>query len=346
MLPSKFLKYLYVLNESPNTIKAAAFALTYYYRYLEEKQLSVDQVVGDMGFHDQTDHFTGFLRWLLEGHHTERGSGAKNKTCNKHLRVVFQLYQFAHANDMISAGLKAITTGTADYYDMYGVKKAAYGNHFKGFLKEEDPLLVDISYEQVKTLVHACNNNRDRLLISIMAETGFRIGEVLGLFYTKDVNLETRTISVNYREGNENMARAKNAEHRSALLSQETFLLLTTYISENYELLKNTEYLFVKIQGKNKGTPMNADNVYSLFKRLEKKTGIRSYPHQLRHYFANERRKANWDLNDIRFSLGHKKIETTIKYLGADNERLTQIADQYFEENEELFMLEDILNAD
>ena len=34
-----------------------------------------------------------------------------------------------------------------------------------------------------------------------------------------------------------------------------------------------------------------------------------------RHYFAEERRKEGWDLNDIRFALGHKKVETTIKYL-------------------------------
>ena len=32
-------------------------------------------------------------------------------------------------------------------------------------------------------------------------------------------------------------------------------------------------------------------------------------------YFAEERRKEGWDLNDIRFALGHKKVETTIKYL-------------------------------
>ncbi len=63
----------------------------------------------------------------------------------------------------------------------------------------------------------------------------------------------------------------------------------------------NSEYLFTKLTGKNKGEPLDADSVYSMLKRLSKKTDINSHPHQLRHYFAEERRKEGWDLNDIRY---------------------------------------------
>ena len=80
--------------------------------------------------------------------------------------------------------------------------------------------------------------------------------------------------------------------------------------SDNRKSLMNSEYLFTKLTGKNKGEPLDADSVYSMLKRLSKKTDINSHPHQLRHYFAEERRKEGWDLNDIRFALGHKKVET------------------------------------
>ena len=73
--------------------------------------------------------------------------------------------------------------------------------------------------------------------------------------------------------------------------------------------------------------------------RLSKKTDINSHPHQLRHYFAEERRKEGWDLNDIRFALGHKKVETTIKYLGENNERLVEATDQYYSNNENLYQI-------
>ena len=76
---------------------------------------------------------------------------------------------------------------------------------------------------------------------------------------------------------------------------------------------------------------------------VSKKTDINSHPHQLRHYFAEERRKEGWDLNDIRFALGHKKVETTIKYLGENNERLVEATDQYYSNNENLYQIADFL---
>ena len=113
----------------------------------------------------------------------------------------------------------------------------------------------------------------------------------------------------------------------------------------------NSEYLFTKLTGKNKGELLDADSVYSMLKRLSKKTDINSHPHQLRHYFAEERRKEEkkkrrkegWDLNDIRFALGHKKVETTIKYLGENNERLIEATDQYYSNNEDLYQIADFL---
>ena len=105
----------------------------------------------------------------------------------------------------------------------------------------------------------------------------------------------------------------------------------------------NSEYLFTKLTGKNKGEPLDADSVYSMLKRLSKKTDINSHPHQLRHYFAEERRKEGWDLNDLRFALGHKKVETTIKYLGENNERLIEATDQYYSNNEDLYQIADFL---
>ena len=59
--------------------------------------------------------------------------------------------------------------------------------------------------------------------------------------------------------------------------------------------------------------------------------------------FAEERRKEGWDLNDIRFALGHKKVETTIKYLGENNERLIDATDQYYSNNEDLYQIADFL---
>ena len=59
-----------------------------------------------------------------------------------------------------------------------------------------------------------------------------------------------------------------------ALLSNTTFEFLVKYISDNRKSLMNSEYLFTKLTGKNKGEPL--DSVYSMLKRLSKKTDINS----------------------------------------------------------------------
>lgn len=114
-----------------------------------------------------------------------------------------------------------------------GVNHQNAVNSFKGFFKEEEPNLEEITSEEIQELINACTNDRDRLLIAMMAETGLRLGEILGIHYTEDIDFERRTVWVRYRESNTNLARAKNAEYRMALLSNTTFEFLVKYISDN-----------------------------------------------------------------------------------------------------------------
>ena len=44
ILPSKYLKHLDQINASPNTVKSAAFALSYYYNYLQEQTIGLDEI--------------------------------------------------------------------------------------------------------------------------------------------------------------------------------------------------------------------------------------------------------------------------------------------------------------
>ena len=224
-----------------------------------------------------------------------------------------------------------------------GLRRVLNRKSFRGYLKEKGHQGKTIEQDKIVGLLQECANSRDQVLLLLLAETGFRIGELLGVRYAEDIDYEKHILYVNFREDNENRARAKNAEYRMALLSNTTFEFLVKYISDNRKSLMNSEYLFTKLTGKNKGEPLDADSVYSMLKRLSKKTDINSHPHQLRHYFAEERRKEGWDLNDIRFALGHKKVETTIKYLGENNERLIEATDQYYSNNEDLYQIADFL---
>lgn len=269
ILPSKYLKHLDQINASPNTVKSAAFALSYYYNYLQEQTIGLDEITL-LSYSEQNKHFIDFLYWVKSGKHTEHNTQTSNKTCNMYLGAVFRYYQFLELEDVLPM-LKVLRVKKVSYFDSMGVNHQNAVNSFKGFFKEEEPNLEEITSEEIQELINACSNDRDRLLIAMMAETGLRLGEILGIHYTEDIDFERRTVRVRYRESNTNLARAKNAEYRMALLSNTTFEFLVKYISDNRKSLMNSEYLFTKLTGKNKGEPLDADSVYSMLKRLSKK---------------------------------------------------------------------------
>ena len=93
ILPSKYLKHLDQINASPNTVKSAAFALSYYYNFLQEQTIGLDEVTL-LTYSEQNKHFIDFLYWVKGGKHTEHNTQTSNKTCNMYLGAVFRYYQF------------------------------------------------------------------------------------------------------------------------------------------------------------------------------------------------------------------------------------------------------------
>lgn len=143
--------------------------------------------------------------------------------------------------------------------------------------------------------------------------------------------------------GNENNARAKNAEFRRAKISDATFDILTFYIEEYKELILKQEYLFINVSGDYAGKPFKVSGVYAMLRRLEEKTGIKASPHMLRHYFANERRKDGWKLELNSQALGHRNIETTMKYLNITDEELIQVSDEFYSKHQAMYGIQDLL---
>lgn len=101
------------------------------------------------------------------------------------------------------------------------------------------------------------------------------------------------------------------------------------YIEDYKELIIGQEYLFINVSGDYVGKPFKGSGVYAMLRRLERKTGIKASPHMLRHYFANARRKDGWKLEMISQALGHRNIETTMKYLNITEDELIEVSDAF-----------------
>ena len=80
-----------------------------------------------------------------------------------------------------------------------------------------------------------------------------------------------------------------------------------------------------------------------MLRRLEEKTGIKATPHMLRHYFANERRKAGWELVIISAALGHRSIVTTMNYLNMTEQEMVEVSDAYYSKHQAIYGIQNLL---
>ena len=111
-------------------------------------------------------------------------------------------------------------------------------------------------------------------------------------------------------------------------------------------MLQYQEYLFINIRGDSAGKPMRADSVYDMFKRMEKKTGIKITPHMLRRYFGNTRWEAGWQLELIINAYGHKHLDTTVRYLDIIDSKLKDASRKFYSRYGSIYGAEHLLGGE
>ena len=179
-LPSKYLMHKIKCKRSPNTVKRTAFSICYYMKYMAEKEMELTEVY-QLDYEKQTEHFVEFLYWLKAGNHTEQTAGEKKcpneGTCNAYLKDVFRFYLFIEAEYEQYGSLKTLSYNQIIAVNQVGVKKILRNHSFKAYLKEEEHRGRTAKENQIITILQACTNRRDQLLLLMLAETGYRIGD-------------------------------------------------------------------------------------------------------------------------------------------------------------------------
>lgn len=320
--------------------------LAYYWEYLLEEEHEAEDVYG-MDYETQYDFFAEYLKWLKAGKHTDNlDKEPQNKTCNAYLKEVFRFYSFLEVVRNNGSCLSVLSYNQPiTKANAIGARRTIRSRSFKGYLKEEERNVRAAERNEIVTILEACTNCRDQVLILLTSELGFRIGEIWGIDYTKDIDYENHEILVDFRDDNENDARAKNAEERRGRVSDDTFEFLLYYIGEYWDILQKQEYLFINIKGDTIGKPLRVDSVYDMFERMEKKTGIKITPHMLRRYYANTRWEADWPLEMISQALGHKHLDTTIRYLNVLDDKLKTASQEFYRRYSKLYGVEQFLES-
>lgn len=177
-LPSKYLMHKKRSKISPNTIRRSAFALSYYLNFLDENQLCLDDIY-QMKYIEQHEHFTDFLIWLKAGMHSREDylKLPNNETCNAYLKEVFRFYTFMEQENKHSESLKVLSDTQMIVRNSIGIRKVLNRKSFRGYLKEKGHQGKTIEQDKIVVLLQECANSRDQVLLLLLAETGFRIGE-------------------------------------------------------------------------------------------------------------------------------------------------------------------------
>jgi integrase len=206
-----FLAHLTALERSPETIRAHAVSLKLWFEFLAQTQLSWDEASPE-----DLSRFVAALRSPAENVVVLDGGTAQRSpaTVNRYLAGVFAFYDHqARCGVDVAEGLVAWRR----------VQRGSYGpflHHVSaGRPVPTRPVKLRVprrapralQAKEVAVIIDACDRLRDRFLLTLLAETGLRAGQALGLRHADFVSRD-KELRIVPRDDNANGARAKCRE--------------------------------------------------------------------------------------------------------------------------------------
>jgi site-specific recombinase XerD len=169
--------------------------------------------------------------------------------------------------------------------------------------EEKDPTVL-FKNEYKALLFEAQGNSRDYAILLTFLKSGIRESELAAL-EIEDIDFVHDTLRV--REG-------KGKKERTVPLMPELKRALRRYVGDRDQQanIVDEETLFLA----RNGTSLNPSSIRKLVKKYYTKAGVRkSGVHTLRHTFSAHNVNNGMPIADLQKVLGHKKKETTLKYI-------------------------------
>lgn len=312
---SAYLGFLRAVDRSPFTVRTTAYHLKLFWEFLREESLDWMQV--------DVPRLAAFIGWLrrpapslfpLHLYEAQRADA----TIDQVLTAVHGFYDFQMRVQALPdlPLYRFVASPTRRYKTfLHGIAKDRPRRTRVVEVRPERRHAKTLTQPQVAEVLDACVRVRDRFLLSLLYETGMRIGQALGLRH-EDIRVEDNEVHVVPRFHNANHARAKRRS--SFVIPGLPLALLHLYtdylVTELGALETNTlpDYVFVNLWQGQIGQPMTYETVMSLFRRVRKKTGIYVAPHMFRHTRATMwLRDDHLSLESTAALLGHASIQTT-----------------------------------
>jgi site-specific recombinase XerD len=193
-----------------------------------------------------------------------------------------------------------------------------YGNPadtIEGPIREERDPAILLKTEYKALLQVAGGNTRDLAIVMLFLQTGLRVSELVNLKLS-DIDFTSREIIV--RQG-------KGRKDRVVPLVKQAEQALKAYLKVR-DCLPEYEEVFIA----RNGTSMDVRTVRYRIHKYYKEAGIekKASVHTLRHTFSTHQIHNGLKINQLKAVLGHRRMETTYKYVHLDRTNLRSDMEQ------------------
>ncbi|MGH9248302.1 MAG: tyrosine-type recombinase/integrase [Acidimicrobiales bacterium] len=312
-LVDAYLAHLADRNYSPKTVRAYGYDLLAFCRWLGVEQVPLEGVT--------TEVLLRFLRACREakvpgrpGPNVVRLSGRRADqyaatTINRRLAAISGLFAFAAMRDPamenpVPKGREARWRVAGERTGMLAHTVRRPKNRSSLRLREPRRLPVALSQSEAAELLGSFRTWRDQAIAGLMLYCGLRSAEVLGLDVA-DVDIGGRWLRVI----------GKGQRERRVPLDADVASVIQVYLlAERPE--SNSARLFLVAKGPDRGQPLTAAGLRTIFRYHRDLTGIvGGHPHALRHTFGTALAEAGVDLAVMQALLGHAHVDTTARYI-------------------------------
>jgi site-specific recombinase XerD len=311
-LVNEFLGYLADRNYSPRTVRAYAFDLLHFCRWLTGEGIGLDAVTTEvmLGFLGSCREAAtvrrpgGNVYSIVDG----RSTGYAPATVNRRLAAVSGLFAFRQMRD--PAAVMPVPRGREARRAASGERTGLLGHlarpKTRSGLRVREPrrLPRGLDAAEVTALVGSLRTWRDRGIAGLMLYSGLRSAEVLGL-NVRDVDIGGRWVRVT----------GKGDKERRVPLDTEVAGVIQAYLLAERPVTSSPR-LFVVAKGPSRGQPLTPAGLRTVFRYHRESTGVMAgHPHALRHTFGTALAEAGIDLAVMQALLGHDHVDSAAAYI-------------------------------
>jgi site-specific recombinase XerD len=316
-LVNDYLDYLADRRYSPRTVRAYAFDLLVFCRWLLAEDVTLGAVRTETLLrylaHWRTATFRGRPGGNVYSIRDGRNTGYAAATVNRRMAAISGVFEFRAMRD--PDAVNPVPKGTERRRTVRGERGGLLGHLATAKptsrLRVRQPrrLPRGLDAAEATTLWGSFRSWRDKAMAGLMLLSGLRSSEVLGL----------RVADVDIPRGWVRVVGKGDKERRVPVDAEVAGLIQTYLLAERPDTADDgtaTDRLFVVAKGPNRGRPLTAEGLRAVFRYHRTRSGVRAgHPHALRHSFGTALAEAGVDLAVIQALMGHDHIDSSARYV-------------------------------